>query len=252
MLGLTFFLGACTIIVGSLWLSGDPMAFWSGASAVLVVLGTLATTGVSLQPGDARPVWCALKALFARPQSDARPTARLLLDLSARVRRDGPVVLEKALLGVRDRPFLKRALELVADGLPHDSIEAILNAEIEAEGRRRGRLAELLRRGADIAPAMGLIGTLIGLVGVMRDLDDPARIGPAMAIALLTTLYGAVLAHIVLLPLAHRAEAQADAETAHLKLIVAGAAALGQGEHPLHLESKLNALLPPTERVQAA
>lgn len=127
MLGLGFFFSACAIIVGSLWLSGDPLAFWSGASAVLVVLGTLAITGVSLQPGDARPVWSALKALFARPQSDARPTARLLLDLSARVRRDGPVVLEKALVGLRDRPFLKRALELVADGLNHDSIEAILN-----------------------------------------------------------------------------------------------------------------------------
>lgn len=252
MIGLMFLMLSCAVVGAGLWLGGEPSAYWSGGSALLVVVGTFTLTGVSLQSGDRAPLLASLAKLFHGDHEDPRPLARYLLDLAARVRREGVPVLESARVALKGKPFLSRALGLVADGLPPDTVEALLRAEIEAEGRRRARLAELLRRGAEIAPALGLIGTLIGLVKLMGSLNDPSKIGPAMAIALLTTLYGALLAHVLLLPLAARAEAQADAEQSTLLLIASGVAALGRGEHPLHLESKLNALLPPAQRVEAA
>lgn len=252
MMPLAFLLLSIALVVASLFLGGQPAAYWSTTAALLVLVGTVTVTLIGVRRGDGPALREGARRLLDDPRPDSARLARRLLDMAGIVRRDGAVALEALMKAERREPFLQRALGLVIDGLTPEAIERVLVAQIEVDFRRRSALAALLRRAGDVAPALGLIGTLIGLVGMMGQLDSPEQIGPAMATALLTTLYGAALAHVILFPLAERAEAQASALQAHDLLCVAGAAALGRGEHPLHLESHLNALLPPELKVQAA
>jgi chemotaxis protein MotA len=136
------------------------------------------------------------------------------------------------------------------DGIAVTEVERMLEDERRATVQRRLDSAEILRRAADIAPAMGLIGTLVGLVQMLGQLNDPSAIGPAMAVALLTTFYGAVLGTMVLAPLAAKLERVSSDERDLLAIYAAGAAAIGRKDHPRQVEHTLNALLPEAERVQ--
>jgi chemotaxis protein MotA len=146
-------------------------------------------------------------------------------------------------------PFLQRSIGVVADGLPPEEIEGMLVREIEAMADRHARGISVLRRAGEVAPAMGLIGTLVGLVQMLGSLNDPSAIGPSMAIALLTTLYGAFLSSVVLLPLAVKLERNSDDERLMRALAVVGAVSIARQESSRRLEMLLNTMLPPAGRV---
>jgi len=151
---------------------------------------------------------------------------------------------------IRGEPFLGQALQLVVDGTPGDEIERILRRDIGAMAQRHLKSASILRKAAEVAPAMGLIGTLVGLVQMLGSLNDPGAIGPGMAVALLTTFYGAVLANMVFSPLASKLERNSEEELLLLNLYLTGAASIGRLENPRRLELLLNTLLPPAKRVR--
>jgi chemotaxis protein MotA len=115
---------------------------------------------------------------------------------------------------------------------------------------RHQKSAGILRRAAEFAPAMGLIGTLVGLVQMLGNLQDPTTIGPSMAVALLTTFYGAILANLVFIPLASKLERNSILEEVVSEIYVMGAASIGQQEHPQRLEMTLNSLMPPSARTE--
>src|SRR5262249_21178272 len=138
-----------------------------------------------------------------REPSDA---AMMIMNLAELSRKHGLKLLERVVNENRSDPFLSRALLLVSDGTQVPDIERILRKEMAATMQRHYKSASILRRAAEIAPAMGLIGTLVGLVQMLGYLDNPAKIGPAMALALLATLYGALLANLVFNPLASKLE----------------------------------------------
>src|SRR5579875_549054 len=150
----------------------------------------------------------------------------------------------------RPEPFLHKAITMACEGAPGDTIEAVMRRELDATRARLMRSVAVLRRAAEVAPAMGLIGTLIGLVQMLGRLHEPNAIGPAMAIALLGTLYGAVLAHMVFNPLATKLERNSNEDCLVKTIYVLGAGAIGRYEHPRRLERTLNALLPPSKRVR--
>lgn len=252
MIGFLFFLGSLLLVCVSIFLGGQPAAYWSGISALLVIVGTLTVTAISIRQSEWPEIYESIKGLFTDSDFELSKIANHMLELSSRIRRDGIQCLEQARIGLRHIPFLNNALMLVLDGHAPEAIERLLIAEADTITRRRLRLAQILQRAADVAPAMGLIGTLIGLVQMLGQLNDPKQLGPAMSIALLTTLYGAMMAHVIFLPLSARVEAQASEEQCLYALCAAGASALSRGEHPIHLESQLNALLPEQQRVQAA
>jgi chemotaxis protein MotA len=242
MIALTALIAAFLMVGVSIVLGGDPAGFWSASSAILVILGTLAVTAIGLRRDDVALVSKTLPRALADGPSLADATARHLIDLALRMRRDGPHVLDAAIRTAS--PSLKQALTMVSDGLPPEAIQSTLEAEAELSRKRATRFSELARRAADVAPAMGLIGTLIGLVQMLGALSTPEAIGPAMAVALLTTLYGAVLAHLFFLPLAQRAEDQAEADYVTRLVCAAGVSALARRDHPIQIESQLKALLP--------
>ncbi|MGQ9368835.1 motility protein A, partial [Azospirillum sp. A39] len=166
------------------------------------------------------------------------------------VRRGGPEMLQGVLPDLRGEPFLHRCVTLIVEGLPPDDLERILGGDVEAAAASRARSAGVLRRAAEVAPAMGLIGTLVGLVQMLGNLNDPNSIGPAMALALLTTFYGAVLGSVVLTPLAGKVERASEEEALVKTLYTIGAVSMARQENPRRLEMLLNTVLPPSRRIQ--
>ena len=139
---------------------------------------------------------------------------------------------------------------MVVDGTHADAVERVLANDIQAMQNRHLQSANVLRKAADVAPAMGLIGTLVGLVQMLTNLDDPSNIGPAMAVALLTTFYGAVLSNMVFSPLAAKLERNSDQEALLHNLYAMAAVSISKQENPRRLEMLLNTVLPPAKRLR--
>lgn len=238
-------------LLGAAILLGDGGGSFVSLPSLLIVLGgTMAITFVSFSPGEVfRSVPIVISVMFRRPQ-DASKAALMTLKLADEARRKGHLGLPQGIAQMRDEPFLRKALEMVADGTETKEIERILDNAMAANASREQSVARILRRAAEIAPAMGLIGTLVGLVQMLNRLDSPAEIGPAMALALLTTLYGAVMANMVLSPLASRVERHASDEAVLHRLYAAAACSISRKENPRHLETFVNSLLPPVKRVR--
>ena len=243
--GLIAIAASFALLTTALVLGGNAGAFLDARAGLIVLGGTLAVTMISFSPSEVFTAAGETLAALAAPRHDRRTAADRLLKIADRARRDGMLGVEKLLPQLKSDPFLMRALAMLVDGIEPGEVERVLEDERAATAHRRAASAEVLRRAADIAPAMGLIGTLVGLVQMLGALDDPSAIGPAMAVALLTTFYGAVFGTMILAPLAARLERMSDDERGLLALYAAGAAAIGRKDHPRHLEHSLNALLPP-------
>ncbi|MCW5732260.1 MAG: MotA/TolQ/ExbB proton channel family protein, partial [Alphaproteobacteria bacterium] len=146
--------------------------------------------------------------------------------------------------------FQRKAMQLAIDGMAPEEMERILRQDAQAIVQRHAKSVSVLRKAAEVAPAMGLIGTLVGLVQMLGNLDDPSAIGPGMALALLTTFYGAVLANMVFAPLAAKLERNSEEEALMNQIFLLAAGSIGRQENPRILETMLNGILPPQARVR--
>ncbi len=243
-------LAAFGILLVAVTAGQSPHAYLSWPAVALVLGGTLAVTVMSFPMTDLVQAWHLLPSICAGGRLDFRAAARRMLLMSEATRRTGAQTLRDILSDLRSEPFLHRAVGLVADGVPPQEIEEILIGDAESALAGKIRAIAVLRRAADTAPAMGLIGTLVGLVQMLSSLDDPASIGPAMALALLTTLYGAVLGNMLLHPLANKLDAQCHADAGLKQLYLTGAVSIARQDHPRRLELLLNAALPPGHQVR--
>lgn len=142
-----------------------------------------------------------------------------------------------------DDPFIRKGLLLVVDGVEPEVINDILEAEIMAMEERHAKSRSLFEKAAEYAPSWGMIGTLIGLVLMLNQLSDPSTLGPSMAVALLTTLYGTVLANLVFTPMANKLEGKTEEEAFYKQIIIEGIIGVQSGQNPRILEEKLNAFL---------
>ncbi|MBM3554342.1 MAG: flagellar motor protein MotA, partial [Alphaproteobacteria bacterium] len=218
-------------------------------SILLVVAGTFAVATVSFSLQEiVRAQKVMFKTLFYH-LADPSDAAIEMLQLSERARKEGVLALQQSLDQLEDKPFLHHALVMVVDGTSVDDVDRIMRSEIAAMAGRHIRSGLVFRRSAEIAPAMGLIGTLVGLVQMLANLSDPANIGPAMAVALMTTFYGAVLANMVFTPISTKLERNSQEEMLVNQIHLLGAVSIGRQENPRRLELLLNTLLPPSKRV---
>lgn len=243
-------LSAFVLIIGAIAITESDANFLNGPSFLIVVLGTMAATSVSFTGQELRHVPGILwNAMFRRYRSGYH-TALELMDLSMLARKKGFLALSHMEGELNKDPFLARSVQLVTDGYGPDDIDRVLGQEVDALVERHRRSASIMRRGSEVAPAMGLIGTLVGLVAMLAQLDDPAAIGPAMAIALLTTFYGAILGTIVLAPLAAKLERNSTDEALVKNLILTAMTSIARQDNPRRLEMLLNSGLPPEERIR--
>lgn len=241
---------AFLLIAVAISIGGSPAAFVSVPGMLIVILGTFAVTAVSFSLAELKEAPRTLARIFRAPSGTPARGALRVLQIAERARKKGLLDLDRLLPAMRHEPFLAKSLQLLVDGHKGDEVEKIMRREAGAIAERNARAVDVLRRAGEVAPALGLIGTLVGLVQMLARLDDPAAIGPAMAIALLTTFYGAILAHMVFLPLAARAERMSAEEELLNSVYALGISSIGRRENPRRLEMMINSLLPPAQKIR--
>lgn len=236
---------AFAVVIG-----GSPRSFVNAPSLLIVLGGTFCVVTICYSLADVvNAVHVTVRALFHTGRDPGEAATEVLV-LAERARQFGVLHLQKALPEISAHPYLQKGVSLAVDGIAAETLEAILIRDLQATRERDAASAGVLRKAAEYAPAMGLIGTLIGLVQMLGSLEDPASIGPSMAVALLTTLYGAILANLVFSPLATRLDRLSAAEALLNQIYLLGAVSIGRQENPRALEILLNSVLPPAKRVR--
>ena len=247
LLGLVF---SIALIGVAIYIGQSNANFYNIPSIMIVILGTISVTTTSYSISEIIMTWKIIsKTLFRRVQSPSR-LARELLDMVVLAKKNGILALSGADSQFKKDPFLQRAAQIVTDGYTPEDLERMMSQEIDMLADRHHRAAGILKRAAEIAPAMGLIGTLVGLVQMLADLDNPSAIGPAMAVALLTTFYGAIMGTVVISPLAGKLENNSNDEVTIKNLIVTAMMGIAKQENPRRVEMLLNSELPPAERIR--
>jgi len=228
-------------------LGGDAVLFLDFPSILIVFGGTFGAVLVTHPLEHVLGVAGIVKKTFLTRHEDPGAIILQFVDYATRVRREGILSLEAHLKNIPD-DFLRKGLQLTVDGLDPQLIQEILETEINCLEERHLKGAEILQTFGSLAPAMGMIGTVIGLVLMLKRMNDPSTIGPAMAVALLTTFYGAVLANIIFIPMAGKLRARSREEVLIRTMIIEGIMSISRGENPRILEEKMNSFLPPKER----
>lgn len=239
-----------SLVAAAIWLGGSPGSFINAPSILIVIGGTLAVTTMCFSLGEmVRTVKVISKTVFHGAR-DSAEAATQVLQVSEMARKQGLLALQGTLASLKNEPFLLKGIQMVVDGTPGEEVENMLRRDLQATIQRHAKSTNVLRRAAEFSPAMGLIGTLIGLVQMLGNLDDPSTIGPSMAVALLTTFYGAVLANMVFSPMSNKLERNSAEEALVNHIYMMGASSIGRQENPRRLEMLLNSILPPAKRVR--
>ncbi len=236
------------LLTGSILVGGQIGIFINIPSVLIVVGGTIAATFIRFSLNEVLgSINVAMKAFFYKAQSP-EDTIKEIVTLANIARREGLLKLEKQPI---EDPFLKKAIMFCVDGHEADFIEEVLSKEVQLTAERHEVGQNMFKAMGDAAPAFGMIGTLIGLVQMLASMEDPKAIGPAMAVALLTTLYGAVLANLIFLPIADKLAHRSQEEQLIKKIIIEGVIGLQKGLNPRVLEEVLQTFLPPKKRKTA-
>lgn len=238
-------LGALLIIMAAIFLGGDPVMFLDAPSFLIVIGGTvfvvMSKFGMNQFAGAFR---VAGKAFLFRPEESGELIARIV-ELANLARRGGLLALEEQPVSNR---FLADGLRLLIDGHDAEHVQAALSKDRRQAMERHEWGQRIFLAMADVGPAMGMIGTLVGLVQMLANMDDPKSIGPAMAVALLTTLYGSLLANVVCLPIADKLKLRGAEEATQHALVVDGLLAMQAGQNPRVIQGLLERYLPAGQR----
>ncbi|MUK86813.1 flagellar motor protein MotP [Ornithinibacillus sp. L9] len=217
-------------------------SFLDIASIFVVIGGLVGSLFINFRMEQIKLMNRVLKEAFRQNDQRLPSLINLFINLSERARREGILALENELEEVED-PFIKKGILLAVDGIEPEVIHDIMHAEITAMEERHYRGRMIIEKCGEYAPAWGMIGTLVGLVLMLNSLQDPATLGPNMAVALLTTLYGTVLANLVFLPMASKLEIKTEEEVFIKQIIIEGVIGVQSGQNPRILEEKLSAFL---------
>ncbi|WP_067841499.1 flagellar motor protein MotP [Amphibacillus sediminis] len=218
------------------------IAFVDISSVVIVLGGVMAAILINFNVNQVKLTGRVLKESFNQNQYNLEDLIELFERLSERARREGLLALENEIENVEDS-FIKKGVLLAIDGIEPEVIQDIMTAEITAMEDRHSKGRQIIEKAGEYAPAWGMIGTLIGLVLMLNDLNDPSTLGPQMALALLTTLYGSVMANLVFLPMASKLESKTDEEVFMKQIVIEGVIGVQSGQNPRILKEKLSAFL---------
>lgn len=243
---LGFLVGAILIIWG-IKNSGDLGSFYDFSSIVITIGGSLCALIISFPFKTIMNIPKMLKLLVVSPEDNRKDLIDLLSFLAKKARMDGILSLENEIEQM-DNQFLASGLQMVVDGVEPDDIKELMELKMDTlERRHRSGQAVFIKWG-EMAPAYGMIGTLIGLVIMLVDLEDPSKIGQGMATALITTFYGALMANLVFIPIASNLSEQTDEELFTCQMLIDGVLQIQAGTNPKLLEEKLTAYLSPSDK----
>ncbi|MBF0248109.1 MAG: MotA/TolQ/ExbB proton channel family protein [Alphaproteobacteria bacterium] len=243
-------IGGFGLVIAAIFTGGSAGSFVNIPSVLIVVGGTLCITMMCFSLSETMRTAKVVMKTMSYTARDPSEAAIQVLQIAELARRQGVLSLQGILAQMESEPLLHKGMSMVVDGTPGEEVEAILTKDMHATIQRHQKSANVLKKAAEFAPAMGLIGTLIGLVQMLGNLADPSSIGPAMAVALLTTFYGAVMANMLFSPMAAKLERNSAEESLVNNVYVLGCVSVGRQENPRRLEMLLNSLLPPAKRVR--
>lgn len=234
-----------TLILTAMLLGGNLALFIDIPSMLITIGGTISVTLVKHKLGEVfGAVGVFMKAILVKPMKPEEVIGQIV-DMANIARKDGILALEKV---KSEDPFLQTAINHCVDGADPEFLENVLTKELEYLAARHERGKGIFETMGEYAPAFGMIGTLIGLVQMLANLSDPAAIGPGMAVALITTLYGALLSNVLFNPIAGKLGGYSQDEQMVRQIIIDGMIGIQKGINPRMLQEALKAALPPKLR----
>ncbi len=239
--------GLAAIIISILIDKGGDLGSFVNLPSVFITVGGSIFATVAAYPGKVlKSLMQVMKNAFRKKDIDLQKDIEMIISIANVARREGLLALEDAVTNI-DSPFFRKGVMLVVDGADPELIKNVMEAEIYFIQDRHAKGQAVLETLGTMAPAFGMIGTLIGLINMLKNLDDPDSLGPGMAVALLTTLYGSVLANLIFIPLAKKLKLQTADETLEKELLLEGLLSIQDGENPRIIKDKLYSFIARSE-----
>jgi chemotaxis protein MotA len=236
---------AFSLIFIALLIGGSIVAFYNIPAVCIVIFGTISVTMIAFSLREMKSTITEAIRVFCPKNHSKEIASEQILHLATLSKDRGILALDELHSDLKKEPFLQRAIALVVDGNESSLVERVLMNEISSIAESRQQSVNVLRKAAEVAPAMGLIGTLVGLIQLLGNLDNPSEIGPAMAVALLTTFYGAILAYMVFAPVAAKLESNIHQQLMTYEIYMTGALSISKQENIHFLKTYLNTKLAP-------
>jgi chemotaxis protein MotA len=240
--------GLVVVVVVMILDGGSPAELFAHPSALILTIGGALFASMVTLPFKSTLGLPQLILKTLRPPKMEIPAAiELLVQMTEKARRDGLLALEEDSKKIVD-PFLRRGIMLVVDGVDPAQVRSILEIDVQHMQERHGLGIQLFNSAGGFAPTMGIIGTVMGLITVLKNLSDPSSLGKSIAGAFLATLWGILTANVIWLPLAAKLQHNSHEEVAYRHLLIEGLQSLQAGENPRVLREKLSGFLPPKAR----
>ncbi|MET0329800.1 MAG: flagellar motor protein [Dyella sp.] len=230
------------LIVGAILKGTDVSALWNPAAFVIVFIGTLAALLVQTQGKVLKQAMGMLPMVYKPPQLQPADLISRVIGWSEISRRQGLLGLEPQIDAESD-PFVRKGLQLLVDGSEPDAIRSVLEVELGTREHVDLAAAKVYENAGVYSPTMGIIGAVLGLMAVMRDLTDPSKLGHGIAAAFVATIYGISLANLLMLPIGQRLKNLIHKQTQVREIVIEGLVSIAQGDNPRQIESKLQGYL---------
>ncbi len=239
--------GALAIVIATIKIEGgNPLSYINAAAFLTAVGGSMMALLLGYPMEVVKKLPAGLKKLAQHETVDLQQTVAQLVEMCTMVRREGLLALDSMVKTMND-PFMAKGAQYVVDGLDPESLRAILQADLTAKRQRHALVRSMFEFLGNVAPGYALVGTLLGLVAMLADLD-PAEVGHKMSLALLCTFYGCGLSNAFFIPAASKLKVKSEAELFRYKLVLEGLQGIQAGENPRNLEDRLHAYLPSQQR----
>lgn len=237
-------------LVGTAIASGGNFDIFLHVPSMMIVLGgAMAATLVNFTLKEVLGVLGVVRKAFTWQKTEDVQLVNRFIELSKLARKEGILAIDRELSDINDK-YVRAGLELAVDGTEPTTIRDVMETELTYLLERHNRGQQIFVALGTYSPAFGMIGTLIGLISMLKTLDNPSNIGEGMAIALITTFYGTFIAHLVFMPIAGKLKNRTDQEVVRKQMIIEGILAIQNGEHPTTIEKKLLNFIPPKQRNQ--
>ena len=232
------FLALASLVGGSILKGAGLASLWSPAAFVIVIVGTIASILLHTSPAIFRHAFRIVRWVVQPPASDRQALIRQIVDWSNIARRQGLLGLEPQ-VEMQDDPFLRKGLQLVVDGVEPEAIRHMLEIELSGQEHRDLAAAKVFEGMGIYAPTLGIIGAVLGLIAVMKNLADPSKLGHGIAAAFTATIYGIASANLLFLPVAAKLKSVIAYNSREREMIIEGLIAIAHGENPRNIETSL-------------
>jgi len=236
------------LLLGSMVMGVGIGAYIDIPSVLIVIGGSISALMISFKPTQMKAFTKVFMKAIKPGEEDVGALIKKLVEFATKARKDGILALESE-VNNEENLFLKKGLSMAIDGNDPDTIRELLEIDMEQTSTRHKIHGSIFKQWAGLAGAMGMVGTLIGLVAMLLNMADPSAIGPSMAVALLTTMYGAMIGNIFGTPIYNILAIRNDEETLVKEMIISGIMSIQSGDAPRVLEGKLLSYLAPADRV---